>query len=95
MPGDVNLDIFVFYSSLSVHHPCDFAFLTVDYVFDFLYNSEKDVLIPDVEFSMDTVRAHRRILEHLKHGFGEQCQREMAIHLKEIDVYLKKRGRKK
>ena len=77
----------------STHNPI--LSLTVDYVFDFLYESEKDVLIPDVEFSMDTVKAHRKILEHLKQGDGEQCQREMTIHLEVIDIYLKKMAEKK
>lgn len=67
----------------------------MDCVFDFFYESEKDDLIPDVEFSMDTVKALRKILEHLKQGDGEQCQRKMAIHLKEIDIYLKEMGRRR
>jgi len=67
----------------------------VDYVFDFLYEGEKNVLIPDVEFSLDTVKAHRRVWEHLKQEEGEQCQWKMAIHLNEIDIYLKKMGEKK
>ena len=90
MPGDVNFtDICILFFLIS-SSSFDFALLTVDYVFDFLFESEDDVLIPDGEFSMDTVKAHRRILEHLKQGEGEQYQREMAIHLKEIDIYLKR-----
>ena len=77
----------------STHNPI--LSLTVDYVFDFLYECEKNVLIPDVQFSMDTIRAHKKILEYLKKGDGEQCQKEMALHLKEIDTYLTEMGKKK
>ena len=62
--------------------------LTLDYVFDFLVQTERELMIPDVKFSIDTVKEHRSILEFLKQKDGEKCEREMIEHLKDLDQYL-------
>ncbi len=62
--------------------------LTIDYVFDFLSLSEKDLLVPDYQFSADTLKDHKRILHYLKRRDGANCEKEMILHLKALDKYL-------
>jgi GntR family transcriptional repressor for pyruvate dehydrogenase complex len=71
----------------STHNPI--LSLTIDYVFDFLSVCEKDLLIPDPRFSEDTITDHKRILQYLKQGDGEKCEKEMTLHLQAIDEYLR------
>ena len=42
------------------HHPV--LTLTIEYTFDFLTVCERDLLIPDLQFSTDTVEEHKRVL---------------------------------
>jgi len=62
--------------------------LTIDYVFDFLSVCERDLLMPDFQFSKDTVKEHRRILQCLKKRDGAGCEKEMVRHLRALDKYL-------
>ncbi len=62
--------------------------LTIDYVFDFLWACETNLLIPDVDYSIDNVKDHRRILEGLKKRDAERCEQEMFRHLRRLDEYL-------
>jgi hypothetical protein len=62
--------------------------LTFDYIFDFLRECEGKILVPDNNFSINTVQDHRNILECLKKGEGEKCEIEMALHLRKLDEYL-------
>jgi GntR family transcriptional repressor for pyruvate dehydrogenase complex len=54
--------------------------LTIEYVFDFLSEYESKMLIPDINYSTDTVKDHRNILELLKEGDAEKCEKEMIKH---------------
>jgi DNA-binding FadR family transcriptional regulator len=62
--------------------------LTVEYVFEFLSKVEKKIMIPDKKFSMNTVKEHRNLLEHLKQHDLEACEKDMVSHLKDLDEYL-------
>jgi GntR family transcriptional regulator, transcriptional repressor for pyruvate dehydrogenase complex len=62
--------------------------LTLDYVLDFIWACEKEILVPDGKFSLDTVNSHRAILEFLKQRDAENCEKEMVSHLKGIDEAL-------
>ncbi|MCJ7641259.1 MAG: hypothetical protein MUO29_05105 [Desulfobacterales bacterium] len=42
------------------HHPV--LTLTIDYVFDFLTACEKDLLVPDFQYSAAAMEEHKRIL---------------------------------
>lgn len=70
----------------SAHNPI--LSLTIDFIFDFLRECEAKILFPDIRFSTDTVKDHRNILEYLKKGEGEKCEKEMILHLKKLDEYL-------
>jgi GntR family transcriptional repressor for pyruvate dehydrogenase complex len=62
--------------------------LTVDYVFDFLWDCEKDVLMPDARFSIETAREHRAILDLLKAHNTEEAEKAMVLHLRTISNLL-------
>jgi DNA-binding FadR family transcriptional regulator len=72
----------------STHNPI--LALTIDYIFDFLYESEANILMPDINFCIDSVLDHRNILELLKQGDSEKCENEMALHLHKLDKHLLK-----
>ena len=62
--------------------------LTVNYLFDFLYECEGDVLAPDVTFLVDNARDHRIILDLLKAHDGVQAERAMVDHLQAVNKTL-------
>jgi GntR family transcriptional regulator, transcriptional repressor for pyruvate dehydrogenase complex len=62
--------------------------LTIDYVFDFLWDCEKNVLVPDAKFNIETVKEHRVILELLKAHDTEGAEKAMSDHLKTINKLL-------
>ncbi len=62
--------------------------LTIDYVFDFLSLSERDILVPDYQFSADTLRDHKKILYYLKQRDGTNAEKAMILHLRALDKYL-------
>lgn len=63
--------------------------LVLDYVLDFLVQYERKILVPDIRHSLDIVKGHRKILEYLKQGEAEECEKEMALDLERSDQYLK------
>jgi GntR family transcriptional regulator, transcriptional repressor for pyruvate dehydrogenase complex len=69
--------------------------LTVDYVFAFLYDCEKEVLAPDAKFIMDNTRDHRIILDHLKLREWDQAERTMVEHLKTVNKTLAAMGERR
>ncbi len=69
--------------------------LTVDYVFDFLYDSEKEVLSPDVQFIIVNTRDHRIILDHLKLKDRDHAEQSMVEHLKTVNKTLSEMEGKK
>jgi GntR family transcriptional repressor for pyruvate dehydrogenase complex len=71
------------------HNPI--LILTIDYVFDFLWECETNILIPDTNYTMDNIRDHRNILEYLKKGEAEKCEEQMLHHLMRLDEYLLKK----
>jgi GntR family transcriptional regulator, transcriptional repressor for pyruvate dehydrogenase complex len=68
--------------------------LTIDYVFDFLSICEKDLLIPDPQYSQNTLEEHKKILHHLKRKEGSKCEEEMVRHLAALGNYLQEIQRK-
>lgn len=67
--------------------------LTVDYVLDFLWEYETSMLVPDFNYSMDILKDHSNILELLKQGDGEKCEKEMIFHIEKLQQYLTKVGK--
>jgi GntR family transcriptional repressor for pyruvate dehydrogenase complex len=70
----------------STHNPI--LSLTIEYVFDFLSACEKGLLVPDSEFSGDTLEEHKKILSHLRRRDGSKCEEEMNRHLSALDRYI-------
>lgn len=62
--------------------------LTVDFVLGFIKGCETNILVPDINYCIDNIMDHRRILEYLKQRDGEKCEKEMILHLKRLDEYL-------
>ena len=62
--------------------------LTIDYIFDFLWECETNILIPDIIYSKSNIEDHRNILEYLKQRNVEKCEEKMFQHLKRLDEYL-------
>jgi len=62
--------------------------LTVDYVLDFLSECETRILRPDFDYSMNTLKDHRIMLEVLKQADGEKCEKQMIFHLERLQQYL-------
>jgi GntR family transcriptional repressor for pyruvate dehydrogenase complex len=69
--------------------------LTVDYVFDFLYACESEVLSPDVRFIMDNTKDHRIILDYLKLRDRDHAEQAMVEHLKTVNKTLAAMGERK
>jgi DNA-binding FadR family transcriptional regulator len=69
--------------------------LTVEYVFDFLYDAEGDVLAPDLKFIMENTRDHRTILDHLKRGEWDLAKKAMRDHLQTVNKTLAAMAEKK
>lgn len=69
--------------------------LTVDYVFAFLYDCEKEVLSPDAEFIVNNTRDHRIILDHLKLREWDQAEQAMVDHLKTVNKTLAAMGQRR
>jgi len=63
--------------------------LTIDYVFDFLTACEKDLLVPDFQYSAAAMEEHKRILHCIKKRDGAGCEKEMIRHLRSLDKYLR------
>lgn len=58
--------------------------LTIDYIFDFLFECETRILIPDINYSTNTANDHAKILEYLKQGDEDNCEKEMTLHLEKL-----------
>lgn len=69
--------------------------LTVNYVFDFLYDCESEVLSPDVKFIMDNTKDHRIILDYLKLRDRDHAEQAMVEHLKTVNKTLAEMGERK
>ena len=63
---DVDLKNIAFHRVIAeaTHNPI--LSLTADYVFDFLWECEKDILLPDVKFSIDVVNHHQVTLNYIR-----------------------------
>ena len=72
----------------ATHNPV--LLLTVDYIEDFLVSFKKSITVPDLKFSIDTVRDHRRIYNALKAGQVEKAEQEMLRHVGNTGAYLEK-----
>lgn len=62
--------------------------LTVDYLEDFLLSFKKLYLVPDVRFSTETIRGHRRIYTALKRGDAKVAEEELLQHIAKVGEYL-------
>lgn len=69
--------------------------LTLDYVFDFLYDCEREVLSPDAKFITLNTRDHRTILNHLKLQEWDRAEQAMVDHLKTVNKTLAAMGERK
>ena len=69
--------------------------LTLDYVFDFLYDCEREVLAPDAKFIMDNTKDHRKILDYLKLRDWDHAEQAMLEHLKTVNATLAAMGERK
>jgi GntR family transcriptional repressor for pyruvate dehydrogenase complex len=69
--------------------------LTLDYVFDFLYDCEREILAPDAKFIMDNTRDHRTILNYLKLRDWDHAEQTMVEHLKTVNKTLAAMGERK
>lgn len=69
--------------------------LTVDYVFAFLYDCEREVLAPDAKFIVDNTRNHRIILDYLKLREWDQAEKAMDEHLKTVNKTLAAMGQRR
>jgi GntR family transcriptional repressor for pyruvate dehydrogenase complex len=69
--------------------------LTVDYVFDFLYDCESEVLAPDMEFVINNTKDHRVILDYLKLRDRDHAEQAMVEHLKTVNKTLAAMGERK
>lgn len=69
--------------------------LTLDYVFDFLYDCEREVLAPDAKFIMDNTRDHRKILDYLKLRDWDHAEQAMVDHLRTVNKTLAAMGERK
>ncbi len=70
----------------STHNPI--LSFTVEYVFVFLSRYVTSRLLPNFNFALDSVRDHRKILDCLKEGDEELCEKEMTLHLGRLEEYL-------
>ena len=66
--------------------------LTVDCDMDLLLALKRRILTPDIQFSVQSVKGHRRIVNHIKSGDREKGQREMARHIGGLTKYLARKG---
>lgn len=62
--------------------------LTIDYIFDFLWECETNILVPDINYSKANIEDHRNIFECLKQRDEEKCEEKMFQHLRRLDEYL-------
>jgi GntR family transcriptional repressor for pyruvate dehydrogenase complex len=62
--------------------------LTIDYIFDFLWECETNILVADLDYSKANIEDHRNILEYLKQRDLEKCEEKMLQHLRRLDEYL-------
>lgn len=69
--------------------------LTVDYVFAFLYDCEKEVLAPDAKFIIENTRDHRVILDHLKRREWDDAEQTMVRHLTTVNKTLAAMGERR
>ncbi len=72
----------------ATHNPV-LAF-TIDYVCDFLFFYKKKTLIPNIEFSKRTVDEHSKIIVQLKIGNADGAEKEMVMHLKNVEKHFEK-----
>ena len=62
--------------------------LTIDYIMSFLPECETRHLTLDVNYSLQTIKEHRDILDAIKNGDAEECVKEMIHHLDRLVAYL-------
>lgn len=63
----------------------------IDYVLDFTFAAKKQLLTPDIEFSVRILKDHRAILQRLIEHDEEGCVREMYAHLENVEYYLEQK----
>ena len=61
---------------------------TVDYLEDFLLSFKKLHLVPDIRFSTETIRGHRRNYTALKKGDAKVAEEELLQHIAKVGEYL-------
>ncbi len=61
--------------------------LTIDYAVDFLFELTKD-FGPDIQYSIQQTREHRKIFTRLRNGDAEGAEKEMLSHLEKAETYF-------
>ncbi|MBA7668972.1 HTH-type transcriptional regulator LutR [subsurface metagenome] len=61
--------------------------LTIDYAVDFLFEFTKN-LGPDIQYSIQQTKEHRRIFTQLRNGDPEGAEKEMLSHLEKAEAYF-------
>lgn len=62
--------------------------LTLDYVLDFLFMYKKKVLKPEIAFTKETIEDHKVILTQLRDGNVAGAEKEMLLHLENVEQYF-------
>ena len=61
--------------------------LTIEYAVDFLFEFTRN-LTPDIQYSIQQTREHRKIFTWLRNGHTEGAEKEMISHLEEAEAYF-------
>jgi len=61
--------------------------LTIDYAVDFLFEFTRN-LGPDIQYSIQQTREHRKIFTRLRNGDAEGAEKEMVSHLEKAEAYF-------
>lgn len=61
--------------------------LTMEYAVDFVFEFTRN-LAPDIQYSIQQTREHRKILTWLRNGQAETAEKEMLSHLEKAEAYF-------
>ena len=61
--------------------------LTIEYAVDFLFEFTGN-LAPDIQYSIQQTREHRKIFTQLRNGHAEGAEKEMLSHLEKAEAYF-------
>ena len=50
------------------------------------------IMAPDMDYSFEGIKGHRRIVEGLKNGDAEMAEKAMREHIRQLEHYLVSKG---